>query len=193
MDIDAAQTNRDRLLETIRSFDGILELAPGEGGEFPRLAWGDFFFYYAPDGVIPTAVQPYATIVTKDYPDDRLSELDPAGRWRVNIHVGSASFTELVGESPRDVGARGLDAPGRDFSEPDVFLPHPVYGSLGWIAVVNPGARTMAAIVELLRAAHEQERRRVIRRAQARADVAARDGAGDAGVVDDSAADDSAG
>jgi hypothetical protein len=156
----------DRILETVRSFDGVLELAPGQGSEFPEISWGDHFFYYAPDGQIPQNVQPYATIVTKDYPGDQQSELDPAGRWRVNIHVGHARFTELTGESPRDFAAR--DFPSRDFSETDVIMPHPVYGSLGWIAVVNPGDRTTATVVDLLRSAHEDERRRVLRRSQAR-------------------------
>jgi hypothetical protein len=151
----------DQILEAVRSFDGILELAPGQGSEFPEISWGDHFFYYAPDGRIPQNVQPYATIVTKDYPGDEQSDLDPAGRWRLNIHVGHARFTELTGESPRDFAAR-------DFSATDVIMPHPVYGSLGWIAVVNPGDRTTATVAELLRSAHEDERRRVLRRSQAR-------------------------
>jgi hypothetical protein len=150
----------DQILETVRSFDGVLELAPGQGSEFPEIAWGDHFFYYSPDGQIPQNVQPYSTIVTKDYPDDRESQLDPDDRWRLNIHVGNARFTELTGETPRDFSA------ARDFSETDVIMPHPVYGSLGWIAVVNPADRTTTTVVELLRSAHEDERRRVQRRSQ---------------------------
>ncbi|WP_420813904.1 DUF6194 family protein [Phytoactinopolyspora endophytica] len=148
----------DQLLETIRALDGVLELAPTEGSEFPEVAWGDHFFYYAPGGEIPGQAQPYATIVTKDYPDDALSDLDPAGRWRVNIHVGRAEFTELTGEDPKDAGASW------DFSMADVFLPHPVYGAMGWIAVVNPSHRTMPAVVALLRRAHEDAKRRAARR-----------------------------
>lgn len=147
----------EQILETVTSFEGVLVLAPDEDSGFPEVAWGDFFFYYAPDGQIPHNVQPYATIVTKDYPDDVGSDLDPDGRWRVNIHVGKAKFTELTGESMRDFGPR-------NFAAADVFLPHPVYGSLGWIAVVNPGARTMPSVVELLHTAHEDARRRATRR-----------------------------
>ncbi|MFF1879573.1 DUF6194 family protein [Leifsonia sp. NPDC058230] len=147
----------EQILDIIRSFDGVLELAPSAGSEFPEVAWGDHFFYYAPDGKVPQNVQPYATIVTKDYPDDRESDLDPDGRWRLNIHVGQERFTELTGENPRDPVAH-------DFSEADTIMPHPVYGPLGWVAVVNPGERTTATVVELLRAAHEDERRRVERR-----------------------------
>jgi hypothetical protein len=153
-----------QIVEHVGAFEGVLVLAPDADGGFPELAWGDFFFYYAPDGEVPPKVQPYATIVTKDYPDDTRSELDPEGRWRVNVHVGAVVFEELTGGSPRDFGARHTGS--RDFAEADVFLPHPVYGALGWVAVVNPADRTMPKVLELLSTAHADTRRRADRRAQ---------------------------
>nr|WP_243708416.1 DUF6194 family protein [Actinomadura sp. GC306] len=149
----------EELLEAVRAFDGVHELAPAEGDGTPETVWGDHFFYYAPDGTVPARAQPYATIVTKDQPGDALSDLGPDGRWRVNIHVGRARYTELTGEDP------GSGSAARDFSAADVVLPHPVYGTLGWVAVVNPGERTGAAVVALLREAHEDARRRAARRA----------------------------
>ena len=150
----------EETLGTVRSFDGVLVLAPDEGSGAPELAWGDVFVYHSPDGRVPTNVQPYATIVTKDYPDDRESDLDPEGRWRVNIHVGRARLAELAADEPGT----------HDPSEADVVLPHPVYGSLGWVAVVNPGQRTGALVLELLGEAHEAARRRAARRSVARPD-----------------------
>lgn len=149
----------EQLLDTIRAFDGVLDFAPTEGSGAPEITWGDHFFYFAPDGEIPDRVQPYATIVTKDYPGDTWSHLDPPDRWRVNIHVGRAAFTELTGEEPQRA------TPARDFSTADVIHPHPVYGALSWIAVVNPGHRTTPTVVGLLREAHETARRRATRRA----------------------------
>src|SRR4051812_33661390 len=128
----------DEVVDFIRSLDGSFVLAPDANSEAPEIAWGDYFFYYAPDGQVPGNTQPYATIVTKNYPGDALSDLDPQGRWRLNIHVGRARFEELTGENPRTFGTR-------NFAEVDVFLPHPVYGRLGWIAVVNPAERSMAS------------------------------------------------
>ncbi|KGJ75992.1 hypothetical protein GY21_09440 [Cryobacterium roopkundense] len=150
-----------QLVETVQAFDGVLDLAPTAGSEYPEVAWGDHFFYYAPDGKVPQNAQPYATIVTKDYPGDEQSNLDDPYRWRVNVHVGRAKFTELTGETPHDF------APG-DYSATDAIMPHPVYGALGWIAVVNPGHRTSATVLDLLRGAHDDERRRVERRSHER-------------------------
>jgi hypothetical protein len=44
-------------------------------------------------------------------------------------------------------------------------IAHPVYGTLGWLAVVNPGPRTEAAVRELLDAAYRLARARHERRA----------------------------
>ncbi len=149
-----------QLVDTVRGYEGVLVLAPDESSGFPEIAWGDFFFYYAPDGRIPQNVQPFATIVTKDYPDDTQSHLDPHDRWRVNIHVGGATFRELTGEDPRSFT-------WTDFATADRVVPHPVYGSLGWISVVNPGDKTTAMVLELLRGAYEDARTRAERRAAA--------------------------
>ncbi len=126
----------DQLLQTIRSFDGLLEFAPTEGDEFPPTAWGDHFFYYAPDGQVPKRQQPYATIVTKNYPDDSLSDLDKPGRWRLNIHVGTTTARELTDKTAVPTDDQW------DFAAPDVVFPHPLYRHQGWVSIVNPGART---------------------------------------------------
>ncbi|MGJ7904849.1 DUF6194 family protein [Actinopolyspora sp. H202] len=152
------------ILETVREFEGILELAPGEGSGFPEIAWGDHFFYYSPDGRIPQHHQPFATIVTKDYPGEPSSNLGSVDRYRVNVDVGRSTFTELTGETPRDFNSS--DKKSREFGESDVFMPHPGYGARGWVAVVNPAERTMTPLVDLLHAAYEKQRRHVERRAR---------------------------
>lgn len=137
----------------------MLELAPQSGGEHPEISWGDFFFCYAPSGETPRNRQPYATIVSKDYPDDVESRLGANGRWRLNIHVGSEMFTDLIGYPPELIGDSTID-----FSKTDLFLPHPLYGAYGWVAVVNPGPRTTPGVLVALREAHLADRRRVERR-----------------------------
>ncbi|WP_425841080.1 DUF6194 family protein [Streptomyces fractus] len=145
----------EHIITTVRGLDGALVLTPEPGGDFPEIAWGDAFFYYAPDGEIPQAGQPYGTIVTKNYPGDGLSDLDAPDRLRVNIQVDRATFQELTGGLPVDHAAV------------DTVLPHPVYGAQSWICVVNPGERTYDTVLRLLRAAHDAARARFERRRQA--------------------------
>lgn len=149
----------EQILSEVRTFDGLLELAPLPGSEHPEISWGDHFFYYAPDGQVPRNRQPYATIVTKNYPDDTASRLDQEGRWRLNIHVGAEAFTDLLGHSPEET-----DDSGADHSATDLLLPHPLYGAYGWVCVVNPGSATTERALEALRLAHLADRRRVERR-----------------------------
>ncbi|WP_235500534.1 DUF6194 family protein [Leifsonia sp. Root227] len=112
-------------VDIVQSFDGSLVLLPDEHSGFPELSWGDAYFYFAPDGLIPERTQPYATIITKNYPDDHASRLDAPGRFRVNIHVGRDEAARLVG--PTEV----------DPAETDAFFAHPLYGASGWVSVVN--------------------------------------------------------
>ncbi|OKK22006.1 hypothetical protein AMK16_01850 [Streptomyces sp. CB00455] len=148
----------EQIIATVRSFEGALVVVPEPGGDFPELAWGDAFFYYAPDGRMPANVQPYGTIITKNHPDDAASDLDPPGRWRVNVNAGRRALSELAAGEPGGAGGR----PGP--AAADEVVPHPVYGALGWISVVNPGARTQDTVVRLLRAAHDAARARAERR-----------------------------
>ncbi|MFD5225934.1 DUF6194 family protein [Microbacterium sp. NPDC058342] len=149
----------EKILSEVRSYEGVLELAPSPGSEHPEISWGDHFFYYAPDGQVPRNRQPYATIVTKDYPDDAGSRLDEAGRWRLNVHVGSAVFAEVIG-----CPLEAVDDLEADYSVEDVFHPHPLYGAYGWVCVVNPGVATLDPALDILRRAHLADRRRVERR-----------------------------
>lgn len=155
----------EQILTEIRSLAGVLELAPQVGSEHPEISWGDFFYYYCPDGELPSNRQPYATIITKDYPDDAGSRLDSSDRWRLNIHAGPRLFADLVGYPPESIGESVVD-----FSEEDVFLPHPHYGAYGWVAVVNPGPQTTTQALEALRKAHLADQQRVERR-QSRGDA----------------------
>ncbi|WP_313546200.1 DUF6194 family protein [Leifsonia aquatica] len=105
------------IVEARRAADGVDRGAHGgepvsrcaQCGDDARL-WGDTFCYVAPDGQVPPNTQPYATIVTKDYPEDTLS-------------------------------------------------------ALGWVAVVLPGERTLGTVLDLVRDAHDDTRRRADRRA----------------------------
>ena len=145
--------NIEEITEYVESLGDVLTLRPGPGDGSPEISWGDLFFYYAPDGVVPNT-QPVATVVTKDYPDDQSSRLDRVDTFRLNVAPGSETFAALTGHEV-------------DPSEPDVVFAHPVYGNLHWLAVVNPGRRTETLVGELLRTAHDLARARRQRRADA--------------------------
>jgi hypothetical protein len=149
----------DEIITFVRSLEGTLVQLPEPGDGSPEVAWGDAFFYYAPDGQVPAATQPFATIVTKNYPGDETSDLDQPGAFRVNIGAGRSAFREETGREPGDPSGDG-DASARDF-----VIAHPVYGSLAWLAVVNPGPSTEARVRDLIEQAYGLARGRYERRA----------------------------
>lgn len=149
----------DEIISFVAGLDGVLTLQPAPGDGSPEISWGDTFFYYSPDGVVPTRTQPFATIVTKDYPGDETSRLDRPGAFRVNISAGKEAFTRWAGHTPRESATVEV-ALGAD----DTVIAHPVYGTAGWLAVVKPGSRTEAATRELLRTAYDLARTRYERR-----------------------------
>jgi hypothetical protein len=69
----------------------------------------------------------------------------------VNIHVGRDRAPHIVND-----GASSADA--------DVFVSHPLYGTAGWVSVVNPAESTSEQTIALLRDAHEAARARASRR-----------------------------
>ena len=152
MDIDA-------VIAHLESLDSVVVQRPGPGDGTPEVAWGDVFAYYSPDGGIPAA-QPFATVVTKDYPGEPSSGLDAPGSFRVNVHAGTQEFERRTGHSPKD---EGVDGPPPDAR--DVVIAHPVYGAYGWLAVVDPGPATEGEVRDLLTAAHAAARARHARRA----------------------------
>jgi hypothetical protein len=129
----------------VQSLGDVLTVSPVEGDGTPEIAWGDLFFYYAPDGVVPPG-QPFATTVTKDYPGEPPAGLGD-GAFRVNIDAG-----------------RRDEVPVEDPALRDTVMPHPVYGHLGWVCVVEPGEGATPRLHDLLSQAHDAAKRRWARR-----------------------------
>lgn len=151
----------EEILSYVDGLGDVLTVKPAPGDGSPEISWGDAFFYLAPDGVNPTEPQPFATIVTKDYPGDESSRLNRPDTFRVNVAAGRDAFARWTGHAPREAGVPGLPA-----DAVDTVFAHPVYGALGWLALVNPGPRTDGATRELLRDAHRLARARHERRAE---------------------------
>ncbi|MFJ2178460.1 DUF6194 family protein [Streptomyces sp. NPDC087851] len=148
----------EEIIDLVENLDGALAFRPEPGDGSPEISWGDTFFFYSPEGVMPESTQPFATIVTKNQPGDERSRLDRPDTFRVNIAAGKESFINWTGHAPREPAID--DDPGVT----DAVIAHPVYGSVGWLAVVNPGPRTAEAVPELLRKAHHLARSRYERR-----------------------------
>ena len=115
---------------------GVIVETADEASGAPEIAWGDTFIYAGPT----KRRMPFATIVTKDYPGfDTESHVDRPGVFRLNIGVGKATFTELLGYPPADHSQHATEF---DYTATDTLIPHPAYAIQAWVSFVNPGPNT---------------------------------------------------
>jgi hypothetical protein len=95
----------------------------------------------------PEQMFPFTTLSTGDQ-DDQASDLGRPGVFRLNIGVSKQTFSTLFGPAPGDGG-------GYDFTALDRIMPHPVYGNMYWVCVLNPSAATFETVRGLLAEAYE--------------------------------------
>lgn len=102
---------------------------------------GNYFFFYDPEQKFP-----FATLVTRD-DYDTASNLSRPGVFRLNIGVSKQTFQGLFGLQSPDAG--------HDFTALDRVMPHPVYGSMYWVCVLSPSAKTFETVRPLLAEAYD--------------------------------------
>src|SRR6266550_2420329 len=137
----ACPVTEEDIIRFVSGLPGVEAVTASESNGAPEVSWGDTFFFYDPDGDIPTDRRfPFVTIVTKDYPGfDTASRLDRPGVFRVNIAVGRHGYQDLFGHPPTE---HTNHQASYDYSALDQPIPHPVYARQAWISILNPGDAT---------------------------------------------------
>jgi hypothetical protein len=87
---------------------------------------------------------------------DQFSDLNRPSVFRLNIGIRKQTYRSLFGtQTPPSDAGDGADS-GYDFTALDQLLPHPVYGRMYWVCVLNPSAATFQAVIQpLLAEAYE--------------------------------------
>lgn len=120
---------------------------------------GATFFFYGTERMMP-----FATIVTADNDYDHASSLNRPDIFRLNIGIRKGTFQALFGTAPVQSGPDGVVDTGHDFSALNQLMPHPMYGAMSWVCVLNPGEETFCRVHPLLAEAYETAARRQERR-----------------------------
>lgn len=117
---------------------------------------GNSFFFYNPDRNLPPDHRfPFVTLVTNDL-YDQFSDLNRPSVFRLNIGIGKQTFRSLFGEPVLPSDKDSTETSGYDFTALDQVMPHPVYGRMYWVSVLNPGNETFETNVRpLLAEAYE--------------------------------------
>ena len=121
----------------------------------PLDSWGERSFFLNPDWQFKRGTY-FATLKERDGENDKASHLNREGVFRLNIGVSKQRYLALFASLPNRP-AKGCCIEGDyDFSELDTILPHPVYGWMGWVCVLNPGSTTFETCKDLLNDAYNK-------------------------------------
>lgn len=116
-------------------------------------SWGEKGIFYNPGHVLKRGVY-ILTVKEKDGDNDKSSDLNRAGIYRVNLGIQKQTFTELFGAVPKRPAAGGVVDMEYDFSELDKILPHPVYAWMAWICALNPSEQTFEELKPYIQEAY---------------------------------------
>lgn len=94
---------------------------------------GDLFFKYDKNDK-----HPFATIVTRDNEYDSTSNLNREGFYRLNVGLDKNTFNSMFGGLTHKKGFEAYLNLRIDFTKEDTIMPHPTYGAMYWVCVVNP-------------------------------------------------------
>ena len=99
--------------------------------------WGELAFFVNPGALLTRGVY-FCTIKEKDGENDRASNLDRDGIYRFNFKMSAEDYKAVLGERPGRPGKGKVVSGSWDFLKADTLTPHPVYGWMHWVSILNP-------------------------------------------------------
>ncbi|AWW27432.1 DUF6194 family protein [Acetobacterium carbinolicum] len=112
-------------------------------------SWGEKGIFYNPNHALKRGVY-VLTVKEKDGANDKGSNLNRDGIFRVNMGLRKQTFLELFGSIPARPAAGEVVKMEYDFTLLDTILPHPVYAWMGWISILNPSEDTFEKLKPLI-------------------------------------------
>ena len=99
---------------------------------------------------------PFVTLVTKDNDYDNVSNLNRDRFFRMNFAIDKETFLskfEGLTDNKKLEAYMNLDI---DFTQQDVIMPHPTYGTMNWVCIVNPSKGSFELIKEHLQTTYRK-------------------------------------
>ncbi|EGR4133504.1 hypothetical protein DDM87_17775 [Vibrio cholerae] len=131
----------------------IKHIAENFHGVVPKSSWGETSLFYNPGKALPNGVY-FCTIKEKNGENDKSSELDRAGIFRVSIGINKSSYEKLFGLKPPRPAKGGIINTGHDFTALNTLMPHPIYGWMNWVQILNPNEAAFTEILPLIEEAY---------------------------------------
>lgn len=114
--------------------------------KYPALSenknWGERGLFYNPQGQFAKGAY-VLTFKEKDGTHDFASHLSAGERYRLNLKISNKTFIKLFEIVPKRPAAGDVIEGAYDFKALDKLMPHPIYGWMTWVCVLNPSLKTI--------------------------------------------------
>ncbi len=118
-------------------------------GVIVKNAYGERSFFYNPDVSLPKGIY-FATIKESDGPNDKSSNLDREGAYRLSIGISKKNYQNTFGTIPKRPLKGQIINYDFDFSILNTLMPHPIYAWMSWVAINNPTHENLDTVKHLL-------------------------------------------
>ena len=122
-------------------------------GVTPKSSWGETSLFYNPGKVLPNGVY-FCTIKEKDGENDCASNLNRSLIYRLSIGISKKTFEQRFGPKPARPPKGGIIDTGHEFSAINQLMPHPIYGWMSWVQILNPEQPVFTTLWPLITEAH---------------------------------------
>ena len=123
-------------------------------GVIPKPSWGETSMFYNPGSLLPNGVY-FCTLKEKNGENDKSSMLDRENVFRLSIGITKDTFEKKFGSRPKRPPKGGIIDTAHDFTALNELMPHPIYGWMSWVQVLNPSESTFEALLPLITEAYE--------------------------------------
>lgn len=125
---------------------------------FPGLnivnAWCEKSFFYNPDNLLKRGVY-FLTLKEKDGDNDKASSLDRENIFRINFGISKKTFLQHFSTLPKRPAKGHSIAGPYDFQKLGTLTPHPVYGWMAWVSILNPSNRSFEMLEKLIKESYQ--------------------------------------
>lgn len=117
-------------------------------------AWGESSLFYNPRNLLKRGVY-FCTLKDRDGLNDKASYLDREGIFRMNFGISKKTFVSLFNSIPKRPVKGGIIEAEYDFTDIDVITPHPIYGWMPWVSILNPSETSLKNLEKLIDESYE--------------------------------------
>ncbi len=124
-----------------------------------KKTWGETSLFFNPEKKSPNGAY-FLTLKENDGENDKASELDREGMFRVSFGISPTTHKSLFGPKPPRPAKGGVVQTGHDFTQTNHLMPHPIYAWMNWVQILNPSTKTWESMQDLIEESYQLSKTR---------------------------------